>query len=86
MTGTSMKQIPLDEQGAIERAVEIRKILTDAVAVVERYKNIESIDDYQTMHNELLETCGDLSDKLWFRKYLHMMYPMFYQHIIIGNG
>jgi len=75
MTGTSMKQIPLDEQGAIERAVEIRKILTDAVAVVERYKNIESIDDYQTMHNELLETCGDLSDKLWFRKYLHMMYP-----------
>lgn len=75
MTGTSMKQIPLDEQGAIERAVEIRKILTDAVEVVEKYKNIESIDDYQTMHNELLEICGDLSDKLWFRKYLHMMYP-----------
>lgn len=75
MTGPGNKPIKLDENGAIEVAKEIRQKLVDAVSIVKKYEGIDSVAKYAEMHAELEESIGNESNKLWFKKYLHMMFP-----------
>lgn len=75
MTGPGNKPIKLDENGAVETAKEIRQKLVNAVNIVGKYKDISDVSDYAEMHAELEEQCGTEVNKLWFKKYLHMMYP-----------
>lgn len=75
ITGTSHNPIKLDESGAIETAKTIRQKLIDAVKIVNKYQGIEEVEKYAEMHAELEEQCGSDSDRLWFKKYLHIMFP-----------
>ena len=75
MTGTSMTQIEVNYEQAIEKAKEIRKLLSDAVNIVDEYKQPLTVENYAEMHNRLLDSCGEMVDKLWVKKYLHMMFP-----------
>ena len=75
VTGTGLNTIILNETEAIEKAKEIRQILVDAVTIVEKYKDTQDIADYSLMYKELLDVCGNLVNRIWFMKYLHMMFP-----------
>ena len=75
MTGTNMNPIKLTYSEAINKAKDIRQKLCDAVEIVKKYKGTSNIDDYTKMYSELLESCGDIINKVWVKKYLHMMFP-----------
>lgn len=74
-TGSSTKPIFIDYSKAIEKAKEIRKNLSDAVEIVNKYLNTQDIEDYAQILKELLDTCGNFVTNQWFVKYLHMLFP-----------
>ena len=78
VTGPGNKPIILTNEEAIQKAKEIRKMLVDAVAIVKKYENSNEVSTYAELHSELEELCGSESNKLWFKKYLHMLFPQMF--------
>lgn len=75
VTGSATKPILVNEDQAIEIAKKIKQNLICAEAIVKSYGQIEDVSKYAEMHAELREQCGNDVDKLWFKKYLHMIFP-----------
>lgn len=75
VTGTSANPILLNYDGAVAKSVEFRNILVGAVSIIEKYSIVSSKEDYQKMYKELYANFGDEINRIWIRKYLHMMFP-----------
>lgn len=78
VTGSWKNPQILTEQEAIEKAKKTRYFLTKAVEIVERYSqssNKASSIDYKKMSKEIEDFCGDIANKGWLKKYLHMIFP-----------
>lgn len=65
----------LSEADAIELGEEIRDYLVKGAAVLKKYGELKSSQDFDNAYEELVNVTAGYINKIWFLKYYHMMFP-----------
>ena len=74
-TGTAPNPIFLDEEEAINIGTEIRDALVNGAFVLEEYKSLDSLEDFDEVYEKLVEATSGYIKRIWFMKYYHIIFP-----------
>lgn len=75
MTGSSQKQVVLNQDEAIQVALTHRDQLFAGCKVLEAFPENASHEDYATLQTDMARVAPDVHDTAWGHKYFYMMYP-----------
>lgn len=75
VTGSGKKPRLLTEEQAIELGTKIRDELCNGVDAIKAHGELNDISDYVSLYSELLPIMPNTLEKMWVKKYLHMMFP-----------
>lgn len=75
MSGTGRNPKELTEDEAIELGLKIRDCLIAGAKVIEKYTELETLEEYKTLYAELNTVTEGHINKSWFMKYYFMMFP-----------
>lgn len=74
-TGTSRNPSLLSEDEAIELGTRIRDNLVAGYEIIADAGEIKTLDDYQTLYNDLDDITEGYVNRVWFMKYYALMFP-----------
>ncbi len=74
ITGSPTKKEMLSEEDALELGKEIRDRLIRGAEVI-RASRLESLADYEKLHDTLIEEIGPTATNGWIHKYFFMIFP-----------
>ena len=75
VTGTGQKAVNLSVSEAIALGQEIRDALVNGANIIENNTNLNSIEDYLALYNQLLGCIPKYIKYQWVLKYYHMLFP-----------
>lgn len=85
-TGSSTKKVFLSENEAIELGTLIRDCLVDGAQIIADAGELETIQDYQALYDELYEITDGYINRVWFLKYYALLYPNLFPPIYSKNA
>ena len=85
-TGSSSKKVFLSEDEAVELGTQIRDYLVDGAELIRDAGNIETIQDYQALFEDLYEITDGYINRVWFLKYYALLYPEVFPPIYSLNA
>lgn len=75
VTGTGQKSVNLSVSEAIALGQEIRDALVKGASIIENNTNLNSLEDYLALYNQLLGCIPKYIKYQWVLKYYHMLFP-----------
>lgn len=85
-TGSGRKPQFLSQDEAIELGTQIRDYLLAGADAIANFGNIESIDDYEKLYQELDDVTDGYINRMWFIKYYALLYPEIFPPIYSTNA
>lgn len=75
VAGTNRNPKTLSEVEAIEVGTKLRDALVAGAELIQNYDNLETLNNYKKLYNELNTVTEGHVNKSWFMKYYFMMFP-----------
>ena len=85
-TGTGRNPQFLTEEEAIELGTQIRDNLVAGAELIADAGEMQSIEDYQTLYNDLDDITEGYINRVWFMKYYALLYPGLFPPIYSTNA
>lgn len=86
VTGSSAKKIFLTIDEAIELGTQIRDCLVDGAKIIGESDSVSSLEEYQSLYENLYEITDGYVNRVWFLKYYVLLFPELFPPIYSLNA